>query len=253
MARDRRLRGPGRGARRAARALYGPGLRGPAHLRASGDRTDRKGHLSPVRHGPHARTRLVHLRHLPHRFHLLGVLVLYGLLRLQQWLPLNPQALQKRTSPDLAFNTAISFVTNTSWQSYAGESTLSSLSQMAGITVSSFLSGAAGIAVAIALIRGFARSGATTIGNFWVDLTRAPLYVFLPLSIIGRPHPGVRRACRRRWGRTWPRPPSKAPPDRSRWDRSPRRSRSSCSAATAAASSTPIRPILSRTPTPSPI
>ncbi|HXQ09867.1 MAG TPA: potassium-transporting ATPase subunit KdpA [Caulobacteraceae bacterium] len=117
-------------------------------------------------------------------FHLLGVLVLYGLLRLQAWLPLNPQHF-KGVAPDLAFNTAISFVTNTSWQSYAGESTLSNLSQMLGIAVASFLSGAAGVAAAVALIRGFARSGAETIGNFWVDLTRAVLYVFLPLSILG--------------------------------------------------------------------
>jgi K+-transporting ATPase ATPase A chain len=116
-------------------------------------------------------------------FHLLGVLVLYGLLRLQATLPFNPQHF-KAVAPDLAFNTAVSFVTNTSWQSYAGESTLSYLSQMAGITVASFLSGAAGVAVAVALIRGFARSSAETIGNFWVDLTRATLYVFLPLSLV---------------------------------------------------------------------
>jgi len=117
-------------------------------------------------------------------FHLLGVLALYGILRLQSWLPLNPQHFQG-VAPDLAFNTAISFVTNTSWQSYAGEGALSYLSQMAGITVASFLSGAAGVAVAIVVIRGFVRSGAETIGNFWVDLTRATLYVFLPLSIVG--------------------------------------------------------------------
>jgi len=116
-------------------------------------------------------------------FHLLGILVLYGLLRTQGWLPLNPQHF-KGVSPDLSFNTAISFVTNTSWQSYSGEQTLSNLSQMVGITVASFLSGAAGVAVAIALIRGFARSDAETIGNFWVDLTRATLYVFLPFCLI---------------------------------------------------------------------
>ncbi len=117
-------------------------------------------------------------------FHALGVLVLYGLLRLQGALPLNPQHFGP-VAPDLAFNTAISFVTNTSWQSYAGESTLSHLSQMLGITVFSFLSAAAGIAVAIALIRGFARHGAQEIGNFWVDQTRALLYVLLPLSLVG--------------------------------------------------------------------
>jgi potassium-transporting ATPase potassium-binding subunit len=117
-------------------------------------------------------------------FHALGVLVLYGLLRLQGWLPLNPQHLGA-VSPDLAFDTAVSFVTNTSWQSYAGESTLSYLSQMFGITVFSFLSAAAGIAAAIALIRGFARQRSGEIGNFWVDQTRALLYVLLPLSIVG--------------------------------------------------------------------
>jgi K+-transporting ATPase ATPase A chain len=116
-------------------------------------------------------------------FHLLGVVVLYGLLRLQGALPLNAEHFPGMT-PDLAFNTAISFVTNTSWQSYPGESTASNLSQMAGITVFSFLSAAAGIAVAIALIRGFARSGAATIGNFWVDQTRALLYVLLPLAVV---------------------------------------------------------------------
>jgi K+-transporting ATPase ATPase A chain len=117
-------------------------------------------------------------------FHALGVVVLYTLLRLQGWLPFNPQHFGAM-APDLAFNTAISFVTNTSWQSYAGESALSNLSQMAGITVFSFLSGAAGIAVAIALIRGFARQGAGAIGNVWVDQTRALLYVLLPLSLVG--------------------------------------------------------------------
>jgi len=117
-------------------------------------------------------------------FHALGVLVLYGLLRLQGFLPLNPQHLSA-VSPDLAFNTAVSFVTNTSWQSYGGENTLSYLSQMLGITVFSFLSAAAGIAVAIALIRGFARQRTADIGNFWVDQTRALLYVLLPLAMLG--------------------------------------------------------------------
>jgi K+-transporting ATPase ATPase A chain len=116
-------------------------------------------------------------------FHLPGMLLLYGLLRLQDILPLNP-ATEPPVTPDLALNTAISFATNTSWQSYGGETTLSHLAQMAGIAVQSFLSGAAGIAVAIALIRGFARHGLTTIGNFWVDLTRATLYVMLPICIL---------------------------------------------------------------------
>nr|WP_294521429.1 potassium-transporting ATPase subunit KdpA [uncultured Rhodopila sp.] len=116
-------------------------------------------------------------------FHLCGMLLLYGLLRLQDILPLNPGT-QPPVTPDLALNTAVSFATNTSWQSYGGETTLSHLAQMAGIAVQSFLSGAAGIAVAIALIRGFARHGLTTIGNFWVDLTRATLYVMLPICIL---------------------------------------------------------------------
>ena len=98
-------------------------------------------------------------------------------------LPLNPQQFDA-VAPDLALNTAVSFATNTSWQSYAGETTLSYLAQMAGITVQSFLSGATGIAVAIALVRGFARRSAQTIGNFWVDVTRITLYVLLPICVV---------------------------------------------------------------------
>jgi K+-transporting ATPase ATPase A chain len=113
----------------------------------------------------------------------LGFLFLYGLLRLQGILPWNPQNLPGLT-PDLAFNTAISFVTNTNWQSYGGESTMSYFSQMVGLTVQNFLSAATGMALAIALVRAFARSGAATIGNFWVDVTRATLYVLLPLSLL---------------------------------------------------------------------
>jgi K+-transporting ATPase ATPase A chain len=116
-------------------------------------------------------------------FHILAFVGLYTLLRLQARLPLDPQHFGP-VAPDLAFNTAVSFVTNTSWQSYAGERTLSDLSQMAGIGVASFLSAAAGIAVAVALIRGFARRGSPTIGNVWVDLTRATLYVLLPISAL---------------------------------------------------------------------
>jgi len=112
-----------------------------------------------------------------------GVVLLYALLRAQAYLPFNPGRL-KAVAPDLAMNTAMSFVTNTSWQSYAGEQTLSYLSQMAGITAASFLSAAAGMAVAVALVRGFMRSGAHTIGNFWVDQTRALIYVLAPLSLI---------------------------------------------------------------------
>jgi K+-transporting ATPase ATPase A chain len=116
-------------------------------------------------------------------FHLAGIVALYALQRLQNLLPLNPQQFEA-VAPDLALNTAVSFATNTSWQSYGGETTLSYLSQMAGITVQSFLSAATGVAVAIALVRGFARRSAQTIGNFWVDLTRVTLYVLLPICII---------------------------------------------------------------------
>jgi K+-transporting ATPase ATPase A chain len=116
-------------------------------------------------------------------FHLIGIVALYGLQRLQHLLPFNPQKLAA-VGPDLALNTAVSFATNTSWQSYAGETTLSYLSQMAGITVQSFLSGATGIAVAIVLLRGFARVSARTVGNFWVDLTRITLYLLLPICVV---------------------------------------------------------------------
>ena len=117
-------------------------------------------------------------------FHLLAVLSLYGLQRLQGFLPLNPAG-QGAVPPDLAFNTAISFSTNTNWQNYGGESTMSFLVQMAGLTVHNFLSAAAGLAVAVALIRGFARRSARTIGNFYVDLTRTTLYLLLPICVVG--------------------------------------------------------------------
>jgi potassium-transporting ATPase potassium-binding subunit len=116
-------------------------------------------------------------------FNIVGIVALYTLQRVQNLLPLNPQAFDP-VAPDLALNTAVSFATNTSWQSYGGETTLSYLSQMAGITVQSFLSGATGVAVAIALVRGFARRSAHTIGNFWVDLTRITLYVLLPICVL---------------------------------------------------------------------
>ncbi|RTL65627.1 MAG: potassium-transporting ATPase subunit KdpA [Hyphomicrobiales bacterium] len=116
-------------------------------------------------------------------FNGLGFLLLYALLRLQGSLPLNPQGFSG-VAPDLAFNTAVSFVTNTNWQAYAGEQTMSHLSQMAGLAVQNFLSAATGIALALGLVRAFARSGAATIGNFWVDVTRTTLYVLLPLSIV---------------------------------------------------------------------
>jgi potassium-transporting ATPase potassium-binding subunit len=116
-------------------------------------------------------------------FNLTGLVLLYALQRLQQGLPLNPQDFGP-PSPDSAFNTAVSFTSNTNWQSYAGESTMSYLSQMAGLTVQNFLSAATGIALAIALIRAFARHSAQTLGNFWVDLVRTTLWVLLPLSLI---------------------------------------------------------------------
>ena len=112
-----------------------------------------------------------------------GFLLLYALLRLQAELPLNRQGFAG-VAPDLAFNTAVSFVTNTNWQAYGGETTMSHLVQMAGLTVQNFLSAATGIALAIAVTRAFARTGAKTIGNFWVDVTRATLYVLLPLSVV---------------------------------------------------------------------
>jgi potassium-transporting ATPase potassium-binding subunit len=112
-------------------------------------------------------------------FHAFGIVVLYALLRLQPFLRFNSPEFPP-ASPDLALNTAVSFVTNTSWQSYGGETTLTYLSQMAGITVQSFLSAASGMAVVVAFIRGFARRKAATVGNFWVDLTRTTLYVLLP-------------------------------------------------------------------------
>jgi len=116
-------------------------------------------------------------------FSVCGALLAYLLQRVQVWLPLNPQAFSN-VSADSSFNTAISFVTNTNWQGYSGESTMSYLTQMLALTVQNFVSAATGLAVAIALIRGFARHSVQTIGNFWVDLVRGSLYVLLPLSIV---------------------------------------------------------------------
>ena len=116
-------------------------------------------------------------------FSIAAFVMLYGILRLQGLLPLNPQGFAG-LAPDLAFNTAVSFVTNTNWQAYSGETTMSHLSQMAGLTVQNFLSAAVGMALAIALTRAFARSSASTLGNFWVDLTRATLYALLPIATI---------------------------------------------------------------------
>jgi potassium-transporting ATPase potassium-binding subunit len=116
-------------------------------------------------------------------FNVLGAALVYALQRLQLHLPLNPQKLGA-VSADSSFNTAVSFVTNTNWQGYSGESTMSYLTQMAGLAVQNFLSAGSGIAVAIALIRGFARHSSQTIGNFWVDLTRSALYLLLPLAAL---------------------------------------------------------------------
>lgn len=116
-------------------------------------------------------------------FNFLGLLVVYFLHRTQAWLPLNPQEFGN-VAPDLSFNTAVSFVTNTNWQSYSGESTLSYLTQMVGLTVQNFLSAATGMAVLVAFARGISRSSTALLGNFWVDLTRSTLYILLPLSMM---------------------------------------------------------------------
>jgi len=117
-------------------------------------------------------------------FSAVSLLLTYLLQRIQQWLPLNPQGLGN-VGTDLAFNTAVSFTTNTNWQSYTPETTMSYLTQMAGLATHNFFSAATGIVVAIAFVRGFARHSVKTLGNFWVDFTRATLYVLLPLSIVG--------------------------------------------------------------------
>jgi len=116
-------------------------------------------------------------------FHVGGFAILYGLMRFQASLPFNP-ADQSAVAPDLTFNTAISFITNTNWQNYGGEGTLSYLTQMLGLTHQNYLSAATGIALAVALIRGFSRHSVQTIGNFWVDVTRCTLYVLMPICIV---------------------------------------------------------------------
>ncbi len=117
-------------------------------------------------------------------FSIAGFVSLYALQRLQWYLPFNPQG-QTAVAPDLAFNTSVSFITNTNWQAYSGETTMGYLVQMAGLTVHNFVSAATGIALALALIRGFVRREAKTIGNFWVDLTRCTLYILIPISVVG--------------------------------------------------------------------
>src|SRR5271165_7212701 len=116
-------------------------------------------------------------------FNAVGLLAVYGLQRVQLWLPLNPQGMAN-ISADSAFNTAASFVTNTDWQGYSGESAMSYATQMLALAVQNFFSAASALAVAFALIRGFARRGALGIGNFWVDLTRSTVYILLPLSLV---------------------------------------------------------------------
>ena len=116
-------------------------------------------------------------------FSMVGMIVLYVMQRMQAFLPFNPQVFAG-VAPDLAFNTAASFTTNTNWQAYGGESTMSYFTQMAGLAFHNFVSAAAGIAVAIAVIRGFVRRSARTLGNFWVDLTRTTLWVLLPISLV---------------------------------------------------------------------
>jgi K+-transporting ATPase ATPase A chain len=116
-------------------------------------------------------------------FNAAGFLLLYAMLRLQQFLPFNP-ADMSAVGEERSFNTAVSFTTNTNWQNYGGESTLSYFTQMAGLTVHNFVSAATGIALAVALIRGFARASMRTVGNFWTDLTRCTLYVLLPISVV---------------------------------------------------------------------
>ena len=116
-------------------------------------------------------------------FNLAGFLLLYALQRFQGSLPINPMGMSN-VPADLAFNTTVSFVTNTNWQNYGGESTLSYLTQMAGLTVQNFVSAATGVAIAIALIRAFSRKSMKTLGNFWADLTRCTLYILLPLCIL---------------------------------------------------------------------
>jgi K+-transporting ATPase ATPase A chain len=115
-------------------------------------------------------------------FNLAGLLLLYGLQRMQGMLPLNPAGMTA-VGPELSFNTAISFVANTNWQNYGGESTMSYLTQMAGLTVQNFVSAATGMAIAVALIRAFSRASGKALGNFWVDMTRATLYILLPICI----------------------------------------------------------------------
>ena len=181
-------------------------------------------------------------------FSLGGTLLLYAILRLQPLLhPVDPAFQPAPLPPALAMNTAISFATTTTWQAYAGETTMSYFSQAAGLTAQNFLAGAAGLAGGMAFIRGLTGAGSRTLGNFWVDVTRATLWVLLPAAVLG-PWPWSRRACPRTGTRT---PSSRRSPGRCRsWPRDlwPRWSPSRTSAPTAEGSSTPTV----HTPTPIP-
>ncbi len=181
-----------------------------------------------------------------------GFASLYALQRLQGYLPLNPRGFDG-VPPDLAFNTSVSFLTNTNWQNYSGETTMSHLTQMLGLTVHNFVSAATGLAMAFALIRGFARSSAQTLGNFWVDMTRITLHLLLPLSIVfalALVALGIPQTLQGAVDATHARRRETESSPSARW-RARRRSRNS--ARTAAASSTPMRRTRSRTPTPGPI
>ncbi|MGQ3027444.1 MAG: potassium-transporting ATPase subunit KdpA, partial [Ferrovibrionaceae bacterium] len=171
-------------------ALVKP-LGGYMHRVFSGERTFLSPILAPVEHGLYALAGVDRKAEQPWVtyavamlfFSVAGFVSLYALQRFQNVLPFNPEGLDAVT-PDLAFNTSVSFVSNTNWQSYVPESTMSYLVQMLGLTVHNFVSAATGIGLALALIRGFARRSARTVGNFWVDMTRAVLYVLLPISIV---------------------------------------------------------------------
>ena len=183
-------------------------------------------------------------------FHLTGIVALYALQRAQPWLGQNPEGLAA-PSPDLAWNAAVSFVTNTNWQSYGGESTFGYAVQAGGFVVQNFLSAGSGLAVMFAVARSLVRERSTTIGNFWRDLARSVVFVLLPLSVVlalvsaanGVPQTSMRiTAFRRSSCKAAERRRRRSPSDR--W---PPRSRSSSSARTAADSSTRTRPTRSRT------
>jgi K+-transporting ATPase ATPase A chain len=167
-------------------------------------------------------------------FSIAGFVLLYALQRFQNVLPLNPQGFDA-VPADLAFNTSISFITNTNWQNYAGETTMSHLTQMLGLTVHNFVSAATGLAMAFAFVRAFARSSAATVGNFWVDMSRVVLYILLPIATVLRLY-SLRSACRRHWSARSMRRRSKGSNRQFRSDRSRARKLSRSLAPTAAGS-----------------